>query len=281
MNFHSASALYAGSTEPALEQCYDRLAASGIRELDDWTKENLANFRPRHLLLARALQSHLSGPRDSIMDIGCHNGFFLRLISDAGLIFKRFLAVDYFELPPERSFIAGLPGVEFLKRNFNEDGFLEDFPQRSVDCVVSTEVFEHLYHHPLGYLEQCLRVLRPGGLLLLSTPNPCTLANGLRLALGKPISWGGVAFARTPKIASKGQPIAVWDIHFREYAAAELREIINSLPATRILESGFIASAAAFNDTLARKLAKTMAFKLGLGYWRPLAATQYMVVQKV
>jgi hypothetical protein len=98
---------------------------------------------------------------------------------------------------------------------------------------------------------------------------------------GKPVSGGAVAFARTPKIGSKREGIAVWDIHFREYVASELREIIDSVPATKILKSGFIVSASGPNDSFPRKLAKSVGLKLGLGFWRPLASTQYMIVQKL
>src|SRR5579883_2175007 len=218
------------ATAPSLDldQIYDQLLASPFLDLDRYSRPTLNVFRPRHLLMARAISRYLEGPRRTIADIGCQNGFFLRLSASLG--FERFVAVDYFPVEPERSFLTGMTGVEFLKSNFNGDRFLDALPDASVDCVVSTEVFEHLYHHPLGYLRECWRDLRPGGLLLLSTPNPCTLANAWRLATGRAISWGGVDFARTPKITGDNQPLAVWDIHFREYAPSELETIVAELP---------------------------------------------------
>jgi SAM-dependent methyltransferase len=111
---------------------------------------------------------------------------------------------------------------------------------------VSTEVFEHIYHHPLGYLRECWRVLRRGGLLLLSTPNPTTFANAVRLALGKEISWGSMAFAETPKLSPEGMPLAVWDIHFREYTQAILSDIVGKLEGAEVLEKGFLAKRAEF-----------------------------------
>src|SRR5271170_1852670 len=154
---------------------YDQLLLSSCLDHDPWSRGSLQTFRPRHLKMYEAIETHLEGRRDSIADIGCHNGFFLRLASELG--FQRFVAVDYFPLPADRSFLADLAGVEFLKANFNQDNFLEALADESLDVVVSTEVFEHIYHHPLGYLRECWRVLRSGGLLLLSTPNPSTFAN--------------------------------------------------------------------------------------------------------
>jgi hypothetical protein len=48
-----------------------------------------------------------------------------------------------------------LPDAQFLHANFNSEGFLGAVADGSVDCVVSTEVIEHLYHHPPGYLAEC------------------------------------------------------------------------------------------------------------------------------
>lgn len=265
-------------TNKQLEQKFDALLASPRLEGDECAHTALHVFRPRHILLAQAIGKYLDEPRTTIADIGCQNGFFLRLCADLG--FTRFLGIDYFPMPPERSFLSELNGVEFVKANFNEDHFLRDIPNDSVDCVVSTEVFEHIYHHPLGYLRECWRILRPGGLLLFSTPNPCTLANAARLARGRSMSWGGVEFARQPKVLENHQPLAVWDIHFREYAPSELATIINELPGVRIREQGFLASGVDPASPLAKQMILGFAHKVGLSRWRPISPTQYMVLQK-
>jgi SAM-dependent methyltransferase len=266
------------SKRMGLDEAFDRLLALPQSREEPWTLPNLNSFRPRHLLMARSIEKYLTGPRTSIADIGCHNGFFLRL--SEGLGFTRFLAVDYFEIPPERSYLTGLAGVEHVRSNFNADHFLASQADASVDCVVSTEVFEHLYNHPLGYLLECWRVLRPGGLLLLTTPNPCTLANAWRMTNGRSYSWGGVAFARTPKITPDGLPLAVWDIHFREYAPSELAEVVNDLPGVQVLERGFVATAPDPSSSILKRLAKSTQWALGLGRARAFCTTQYMILKK-
>lgn len=45
------------------------------------------------------------------------------------------------------------------------------FEPESFDCVVAGELLEHL-EDPIGFLRGCVRVLRPKGTLVLSTPNP-------------------------------------------------------------------------------------------------------------
>lgn len=266
------------ASHPSFESVFDELLAAPILAGDSDARVHLIQYRPRHLLMAQAVARHLAGPRRAIADVGCHDGFFLRLC--AGLGFGRSIGIDYFPLPPDRSFLTGLPGAEFVKANFDEDGFLRAISEQSVDCVVSTEVFEHLYHHPLGYLLECWRVLRDGGLLLLTTPNPCTMANAWRLLRGRPISWGGVPFARLPKVTADHKPLAVWDIHFREYAPEELAAVVKELPGAQVLERGFVSTVAGPGSSVARRMAKGFIRVLGLSRWRPLCLSQYMVLRK-
>lgn len=230
------------------------------------------------MLLWERVKRYLQEPRDTIVDVGCHNAFFLRLSNELG--FSHFIGVDFFELPPERSFMEELPDARLLHANFNADDFLSALDDGSVDCVVSTEVLEHLYHHPTGYLGECWRILRPGGLLLLSTPNPCTITRAAKLIAGQSPVWGDLAFARTPKITTDGEPLAVWDIHFREYTLPTVRELVSELPDADILDAGFIANAPSPRSGARKNLTLAIARQIGLGHSRLLSATEYMVVQR-
>src|SRR3954471_23690968 len=96
---------------PQFEAAYDRLLKSPKLDPDPVARAHLHSYRPRHLLMARSVARHLAGRRDAIADIGCQDGFFLRLCE--GLGFARSLAVDYFPVGPDRSFLDGLPGAEF------------------------------------------------------------------------------------------------------------------------------------------------------------------------
>ncbi len=262
-----------------LEHTYDELLRSPVLDHDPWSRPSLQTYRPRHELLWHALERHLQPPLHAIADIGCHNGFFLRLAGELG--FSEFVAVDYFPLPAHRSFLTDLPGARMERRNFNTDDFLAGIEDGSLDAVVSTEVLEHLYNHPAGYLAEVWRILRPGGVLLLSTPNPGTLAKAFRSLRGKPVLWGDLKFARTPKIeADSGEPLAVWDIHFREYQPCDVITLLEDLPGASVLESGFIANGPSTGTSAAGRLARGMIWRAGLGHARILSATQYHVVQK-
>jgi SAM-dependent methyltransferase len=94
-----------------------------------------------------------------------------------------------------------------------------DLANGSFDAVLFGEVFEHLLNHPLGVLGEIHRVLRPGGTLLLTSPNPSTLGNALRVLLDRHSMWGTDDFACSPKI-QQGQIIYNGDIHYREYCVS-------------------------------------------------------------
>jgi SAM-dependent methyltransferase len=257
---------------------YDQLLQSPVVDRDPWTRPNLQAFRPRHELLLRLLDAELTGPRRSIVDVGCHNGFFLRLAADLG--FESVIGVDFFELPPERSFLLDLPQGQFVKTNFHEPDFLRELPDGSQDVVVSTEVFEHLLEHPVSYLEETWRVVRPGGLMLFSTPNPGTLMKGLKTVAGRSPTWGDVEFATVPKTGTDGTNAAMWDIHFREYQPRDLIGLLERLPAAKIVHRGFVANAPACTDSAWGQRAKALVRRTGLGSTRLMGATQWYVLRR-
>lgn len=51
--------------------------------------------------------------------------------------------------------------------------------EHSLDCVLSIEVIEHI-SQPYEFLDQCRRLLKPGGTLILSTPNAGNLQSRVR-----------------------------------------------------------------------------------------------------
>lgn len=70
--------------------------------------------------------------------------------------------------------------VPFSTINLNEP--LPAELHQKFDCVVALEIIEHL-ENPRHLLRQCFKALRPGGLLILSTPNieqPISLAQFIR-----------------------------------------------------------------------------------------------------
>jgi SAM-dependent methyltransferase len=58
--------------------------------------------------------------------------------------------------------------VDFITANLNDE--LPDALRRGFDCVIATELIEHL-ENPRHLIRQCHDLLKPDGLLIVSTPN--------------------------------------------------------------------------------------------------------------
>jgi SAM-dependent methyltransferase len=89
-------------------------------------------------------------------------------------------------------------------------------PTASIDAVLFCELFEHLHLNPFHTLKEIFRVLRPGALLLLTTPNLRRIETLSRLWHG----WGTQPPVGRPFYELF--PSLLYHRHNREYTADEL-----------------------------------------------------------
>jgi 2-polyprenyl-3-methyl-5-hydroxy-6-metoxy-1,4-benzoquinol methylase len=77
--------------------------------------------------------------------------------------------------------ISGVCNVNVVRRGLERD----ELSVNNVDCVVFIEFLEHLhyYYMPL-VLGKIIMALKPGGVLILTTPSIVSLFKRLRLLLG-------------------------------------------------------------------------------------------------
>ncbi len=124
------------------------------------------------LVPSRELQYHLSryqfaagyAKGKSVLDVACGTGYGACLLSH---IASRVIGAD-----------ISLASLSFARRQYPRANLqyvcldAQKFPFResSFDVIISLETVEHLAE-PKVFLEECVRVLRPGGVLVLSTPN--------------------------------------------------------------------------------------------------------------
>ena len=107
-----------------------------------------------------ALAKIALAPGARVLDLGSGSGAMCMRLKDLGF------APTACDLVSENFKLHG--EVEFFKINLNlrfPDAFTGSF-----DCVIATEVVEHL-ENPRYFLRQCFLALQAGGLLILSTPN--------------------------------------------------------------------------------------------------------------
>jgi SAM-dependent methyltransferase len=143
-------------TSPGLELSGERMVPAGSDAQTFW--EHTERYR-----FATGFVSGLD-----VLDIACGEGYGSAALLRAGA--RSVVGVD---IAPE--------AVEHARQRYKVDarvGSALDIPlgDRSVDFVVSFETIEHL-ERPEQFLRECARVLRPGGRILLSTPNATTSAN--------------------------------------------------------------------------------------------------------
>jgi len=89
-------------------------------------------------------------PFDTVLDYGCGGSPYRGLFHGV----SRYIRADYVDSP----------GIDFQI----EDSGVLPLPDESCDCILSTQVLEHVLS-PRIYLAEAFRVLRPGGTLILTT----------------------------------------------------------------------------------------------------------------
>jgi ubiquinone/menaquinone biosynthesis C-methylase UbiE len=108
----------------------------------------------------------------TMLDIGCNNGNLAFLLRKQGVPPEQlnYIGVDIAEKSIECAKHRDVPGAKFQVGSAHE----LDFSDESFDAVTLVEVIEHMPDQAHA-IREATRVLKPGGLLLLSTPNAeCT-----------------------------------------------------------------------------------------------------------
>lgn len=105
---------------------------------------------------------HLIAPGSSCLDVGCGDGHVVGPWAIARNI--RYVGVDIAESAVELVRTRGLEAFRV------EDSGILPFSDRSFDAAISLEVIEHLFQ-PEATIREALRVVKPGGLLFVTTPN--------------------------------------------------------------------------------------------------------------
>lgn len=104
-----------------------------------------------------------------VLEAGCGEGYGAHLLTaDA----KSLHALDYDDYATGHVH-AAYPQVPVLRANLVQLPYANE----SFDVVVSLQTIEHLWNQE-AFVAECLRVLRPGGTMVISTPNTLTFPPG-------------------------------------------------------------------------------------------------------
>jgi ubiquinone/menaquinone biosynthesis C-methylase UbiE len=127
------------------------------------TSDSLPSDNPLHQRLFKAYVVAQQYVHGNLLEVGCGEGRGVGLLMEKS---KSFTAVDKIE-EALQVLREKFPNGKFLSMNIPPLGGLSD---NMYDCVVSFQVIEHIQNDTL-YLQEIQRVLKPGGLALLTTPN--------------------------------------------------------------------------------------------------------------
>lgn len=156
------------------------------------------------------------GEGRTALDVGAYPGHLTLLLADHGYQMTALTGPS----EPEKS-LAKVKGrfdkreIRLLFADIERD--LWPIEEGSFDLVVATEVIEHLVYNPYHLLAQAFRALKPGGSLLVTTPNIAQLEK--RIALWR----GGSVHMDIAKKFYETYSSILSHRHIREFSADELR----------------------------------------------------------
>ncbi|WP_141983614.1 class I SAM-dependent methyltransferase [Saccharothrix saharensis] len=178
-------------------------------------------YHRRRLELAVGLLCARLPAGSAVADLGAGGGDVGTLLAARGL---RPVACDAVLDAGRSALAAGLPAVAL------DVGDELPFRAGSLDGVFAGEIIEHVYD-PALLLRECRRVLRPGGVLVLTTPNLATAQDRLRFLAG-----------RAPRQVDP----------FHEYLHVHIRPFTHGLLATGLRAAGLTPTALRSNYVLWR-----------------------------
>jgi len=157
-------------------------------------------FVGRRQLALSLLESHVGKEKPDVLDLGCGTGVVLRELSS----WAKPVGLDMSDLA------LGYCQKRSLDRLIIGDGAQLPIQDQQIDAIIGLDIFEHIEDDKAAFAE-AYRVLRPGGVLVLSVPAFMSL-------------WG---------------PHDVALMHFRRYRVSEVRR--------RLEEAGFEVQRASYS----------------------------------
>jgi 2-polyprenyl-3-methyl-5-hydroxy-6-metoxy-1,4-benzoquinol methylase len=187
--------------------------------------------------------AHLKNKPKVVLDVGCGDGLFLQNVERVLGKDCVLHGVDYSQYQLSKA--RDLP-FDFKQANIETAGLPYD--SETFDMVYAAELIEHLVN-PDYFLQECWRVLKPSGYLLISTPNLQVWYNRALFLLGiQPlfyeVSTKSTAIGAGPLKPIKRSTVPVG--HIRIFNVRGLKDIMESegfaikrVSGVRLIDSAF------------------------------------------
>jgi SAM-dependent methyltransferase len=200
------------SDEELLERAHWMKTDTPPEELDRYLRSNLGRIREALMHVPPAQSDD-----QRLLDLGCYAAMIPWYADVLG--YRDITGVAY---EPRMHFhrdIKKVEGVTDLKLdmaflNVEEDNW--PFADESFNVVLCFELLEHMATDPMHMMAELNRVMVPGGVLVLTTPNSASWAALARVVLGEqPYNW--TAFYGVPGLVNR---------HNREYTPREVARLV-------------------------------------------------------
>ncbi len=170
----------------------------------------------RMQLVLRWLQQLAERGVKSVLELGA-NPYYLTLLMrkyfDFDLQLANFFGDSSKNGQAMQTAESGSERHEFPYHHFNLEVDRYPYEDAIFDCVIFCEILEHLLLNPDFAISEQRRILRPGGYLILTTPNSARLANLVRLIRGK-------------NVADGYSPHGIYGRHNREFTFPEVVDLL-------------------------------------------------------
>lgn len=187
-----------------LKQSYSELSPLS----DGWRKEFKLHEQTLNLI-----KKYIPKPFEKrVLDIGCGLGILVNALSTIG---AKAEGID--------KHILGEWGIKGIQELWDKKGIkikvndflLEPYADSSFDVIISEDVFEHLKYTQKEFLNKIYKLLRPGGIMILATPNLTSFLKRAQMLFGKSPYWNLNDFFLNK------QPYG----HVREFTGSEIRSM--------------------------------------------------------
>lgn len=208
--------------------------------LPPWTAEVIAGYCLYHLHRFLYTYGLVKGLKGRCLELGSAPYFMtvlLRQFTELDLVLANYFGADHKSDKSECStisyndFYSGKKiSMDLCYHHFNIEAGRFPFQDAQFDVVLFCEIIEHLFIDPLAVIKEIKRVLKPGGALILTTPNANRLENMAKMIAGTNIY--------DPYSGYYGQ----YGRHNREYNISEILQLLDYC--------GFIAEEAFAADAI-------------------------------
>lgn len=200
---------------------YDAILLDLKKELDNFTKENPSlkhflwdSFNDHKIRYKQDLELiNRYFKEGKILDVGASPFHITFCLKQLGF---EVTGVDI-NPDPFKSFINKY-NLVIKKTNIETEEL--PFKTNAFDFIIFNEVFEHLRINPIFTLKEINRVLKPGGVLLLTTPNLYAIHKIFMFNLGKSFNDAYDEFNKLNIYGYIG--------HIREYSTSEIRKFLQN-----------------------------------------------------